>query len=62
MCSMPLREEKCSCSCVGHTLANMYEHIVTGPSISFVVCNQCDQIVTKDICLVFHVVFAWCRS
>jgi len=40
----------------------MYRNIVTGPSTSFVVCNQCDQIVTKVICLMFlcWVVFAWC--
>jgi len=33
----------------------MYEHIVIGPSALFIVCNWCDQIVTKVICLVFHV-------
>jgi hypothetical protein len=55
MCSMPLREEKFSCTCVSHGAANMYEHIMTGPSASFVVCSLCDQIVTKVICLVFYV-------
>ena len=45
--------KKCLCSCVSHGVANMYRNIVTGPSTSFVVCNQCDQIVTKVICLMF---------
>jgi len=38
MCSMPLREEKCSCTCVSHGVANMYEHMI-GPFISFAVCS-----------------------
>ena len=55
MCSLPLRESKCSCSCVSQRVASMYGNIVIGPFSSVVVCNQCDQIVTKVICLMFYV-------